>query len=340
MSEASYHEALPTRLDKFLANQDDVVSRQSALRMISAKLVIVNGEKCFDADYKLKNGDVVKYRLPDVIKHDIVPIPKKLEIHFEDDHLIVLYKEPGVVVHPAAGHYDETLLHYLLAHTELAITSNELRPGIVHRLDKDTSGLLVVAKTQKALVSLSAQFAAKTAERAYIAICNGTSKQLMGQISKPIARSRHDRQKMAIVANGKKAVTHWKRNIEHSGLTIVNCWLETGRTHQIRVHLAAMGLSVLADNTYGHKFSPLKSISSSLLSAVGELEHQALHAYSLAIEHPETGQKLSYFRPAPAELEKIMFGMLIEGSKDKEKYSNNSLDSSKVTEELRTLLYL
>jgi 23S rRNA pseudouridine1911/1915/1917 synthase len=220
-----------------------------------------------------------------------------LDILYEDQELIVINKPAGMVVHPAAGHSDGTLVNALLAHcTELSGINGTQRPGIVHRLDKDTSGVMVVAKTDRAHQSLQAQIQAKTARREYLGIVRGVPKSEIGTIDAAIARHKSDRKKMAIIADGRRAVTHWHIQERLGNYTLVKFDLETGRTHQIRVHAAHMGWAIANDPVYGQmqkEFAPY-------------LTGQALHAWRLTFVHPRSGQIIENTAPHPAGFTKLL----------------------------------
>lgn len=221
-----------------------------------------------------------------------------LDVLYEDEHLIVINKPAGLVVHPAAGHSNATLVNALLAHcTELSGINGTQRPGIVHRLDKDPSGVMVVAKSDRAHQDLQAQIQAKTARREYLGIVRGVPKsESAGMIDAPIARHKSDRKKMAVIENGRKAITHWQISERLGHYTLVKFDLETGRTHQIRVHSAHMGWVIAGDPAYGH---PNKEVSQ-------YLSGQALHAWRLTFTHPVSGKLIENIAPLPTGFEKLL----------------------------------
>ncbi|MBL0691354.1 MAG: RluA family pseudouridine synthase [SAR324 cluster bacterium] len=297
----------PIRLDKFLASQDKVVSREVAKKMIKQRLIKLNGESShLEADTILKKNDRLECLLLKPEKFLLSPIKKPIEIHYEDNHLLVVYKPAGVVTHPSVGHFDESFTHYLAAHTQLAKTDEPLRPGIVHRLDKDTSGLLVVAKSIDALTNLSKQFAIKTAKRSYYAIIWGTPNQLSGVIDQQIKRHAINRKKMTVVASrGKRAITHWEVVDSMGMISLLKCELETGRTHQIRVHLKFIGLPVVGDQTYGKKWQNTKQLTPKQKDLLLTLNYQCLHAFRLGFVHPTINKPMVFSRDMPSYMKHI-----------------------------------
>ncbi|MCK4910643.1 MAG: RluA family pseudouridine synthase, partial [Thermodesulfovibrionales bacterium] len=221
-----------------------------------------------------------------------------LDILFSDDHVVVVNKPSGLVVYPAAGHYDGTLMNALKARFgSLANVGGPLRPGVVHRLDKDTSGAIAVALTDEAYYTLVEQFKARTTSRTYIALINGRLKENEGTIDAPIGRSPHDRKKMSTkVSGGKEALTHWRVLKEFPGASLVEIRLSTGRTHQIRVHMISIGHSVLGDRAYGRK------IKVEYKSKVVKFPRQMLHAATLGFDHPATGERMNFTAPMPEDM--------------------------------------
>lgn len=286
------------RIDKYLANELPDLSRSRIKELIKSGAVKVNGQTT-KVSYQVEAGDKIMLEVPPVapLKLETEDIP--LDIVYEDHDVIVVNKPQGMVVHPAAGHPNHTLVNALLYHTkDLAASPEGFRPGIVHRIDKDTSGLLMIAKNAKARESLEAQLAAKTNERLYLAIVHGNFSEQAGVIDAPIGRDHGDRKKMAVVENGKKAITHFKVLQQFKNYSLVQCRLETGRTHQIRVHMAYIGHPVAGDPLYG----PKKTLKG---------QGQFLHAATLGFKQPTTGKDLQFSVPAPenfqaalAELEK------------------------------------
>ncbi len=290
------------RLDRALAMGIPVYSRSRLQNLISSGGVSLNGAVWRDPARKVKTGETYHLSVPDPTPLDTVAQDIPLHIVFEDDHLLVVDKPAGLVVHPAAGNFDGTLVNALLHHCagRLSGIGGVARPGIVHRIDKDTSGLLVVAKTDPAHVKLSKQFAAHTVERVYTALVKGHPVPMSGRIEGNLARSSHDRKKIAIVSagHGRHAVTHY-RMIEKLGrhAAHVEARLETGRTHQVRVHMASIGHALLGDPVYGNRAGPLKST----LDALG-FHRQALHAGVLGFVHPVTGEALRFESELPEDM--------------------------------------
>ena len=241
------------RLDVFLTQNTDL-TRSRTGNLIRDGHVCVNGHSRTKPGFDLKAGDIVELELPETAPSDILPQDIPLKIVYEDDSLAVVCKPSGMVVHPAAGNHDGTMVNALLFRMDgLSGIGGVERPGVVHRIDKDTSGLLLVAKTDKAHLNLSEQIAAHSVDRAYKAIVIGHMKQPEGSVDGPIGRHPTDRKKMAIVPNGKPARTHWRVLEELRGASLLECVLSTGRTHQIRVHMASLGHPVLGDPVYGPK---------------------------------------------------------------------------------------
>ena len=290
------------RLDAFLARCAEGLSRSAAQKLIEDGLVLRNGKPGKKND-KLNVGDTVEYSLPEAKPVDIAPTEMHLDIVYEDDDLLVINKPKGLVVHPAAGHQDDTLVNGLLyaLGDDLSGINGELRPGIVHRIDKDTSGLLAVAKNDLAHTMLASQLKDHSMARTYEAIVCGSFREDSGTVDAPIGRHPSDRKKMCVTQrNSKNAVTHWEVVARYRGYTHIRCKLETGRTHQIRVHMAHIGHPILGDTVYGHKKPELGQDS------------QCLHAGALCFTHPRTGLPVMVFAPLPdyftqvlAKLEKM-----------------------------------
>ena len=270
------------RIDALLAHNLDNFSRSAVQKLIEDGNVTLNG-KAIKKNYKTLAGDVFEIVLPEIAEIPLIAQDIPLNIAFEDDDIIVINKERGMVVHPAPGHPDGTLVNALMHHCgdSLSGIGGEKRPGIVHRIDKDTSGLLVVAKNDYAHQFLSAQLADRSLSRVYEAVVRGTLKEDSGTIDRPIGRHPTDRKRMAVTdRNSKNAVTHWEVIARYNSYTHVRCKLETGRTHQIRVHMASIGHPLLGDFTYGAA-SPDKG-----------LEGQCLHARQLKLIHPRTEKQV------------------------------------------------
>lgn len=274
------------RLDKLVAETVSTISRSQAKSAIEAGQITVDGATLRPKD-KPKVGATVNIALPDPEPLNAKPQDIPLDIVYEDDDVIVVNKPQGMVVHPAPGHPDHTLVNALLYHSPLSSINGTLRPGIVHRIDKDTSGLLMVAKNDHAHHSLSEQLQAKTNLREYVAIVHGNFKEENGVINAPLGRSPKDRKKQAIVADGRPAVTHFRVLERYGDYSLVACRLETGRTHQIRVHMAYINHPVAGDPLYGPKKT---------LKGAG----QFLHAKELGFKQPTTGEQLDFTAPVPA----------------------------------------
>ncbi len=290
------------RIDRALAVLLPTLSRERVKALIGAGHVTgASGAHQRDPARKVAAGDVLTVVVPQATVADARPQDIPLTIVFEDDHLLVVDKPAGLVVHPAAGNLDGTMVNALLHHCagRLSGIGGVARPGIVHRIDKDTSGLLVVAKTDPAHETLSRQFAAHSVERVYVAVVAGTPVPAAGTVTGALARSSANRQKMAIVGEdrGKRAVTHYRSTAALRDATQIECRLETGRTHQIRVHMASIGHSLLGDATYGRTPAALRPV----LAGLG-FARQALHAATLGFVHPVTQEKLSFHSPLPPDI--------------------------------------
>lgn len=294
------------RLDKFLANRLPDLSRARVQALIAEGDISRNGAEIADASARVKPGQQFSVAVPD--PKPAVPEPEAipLDVLFEDEHLLVLEKPAGMVVHPAPGHSSGTLVHALLHHCEgtLSGIGGVLRPGIVHRLDKDVSGVMVVAKSDKAHVGLSAQFTVHRIERAYEAVVWGVPQEATGTVDQPIARHPKDRKRMAVVPSGKRAVTHY-RLLTAAGMAAarLEVRLETGRTHQIRVHLGTLGLGIVGDPIYRPRRK--QNVTLKLRENVARLNRILLHARRLGFEHPVSGKKLTFDRLPPAVFDQI-----------------------------------
>lgn len=281
------------RIDKFLIDKLDM-SRSKIQEMIEKKLILVNGKKTKNS-YTLRLNDIVEVTGKLEIETDILPEKMDLDIVYEDDYLMVINKPSGLVVHPAAGHFNGTLVNGLLAHTkDLSSNNGEIRPGIVHRIDKDTSGLLVVAKDDKTHEALSLQLKDKTLSRIYVALVKGRINHDTGTIDAPIGRDPYDRKKMCVTdENSKEAITHFKVLERYKNASLIECKLETGRTHQIRVHMNYIGHPIINDPVYGPK---------------GKVTNfgQMLHAKEIGFVHPVTKKPISFKCEVPKEFEEIV----------------------------------
>ena len=284
------------RLDAFLARQAEGLTRSAAQRLIEEGLVFRNGKPGKKND-KLNIGEEIQVTMPEAKPVDIVPTQIPLDIVYEDDDVLVINKPKGLVVHPAAGHQDDTLVNGLLhaLGNQLSGINGELRPGIVHRIDKDTSGLLAVAKNDYAHTFLASQLKDHSMHRVYEAIVCGSFREDSGTVDAPIGRHPSDRKKMCVIQrNSKEAVTHWEVVRRYRGYTHIRCKLETGRTHQIRVHMAHIGHPILGDTVYGHKKPELGQDS------------QCLHAGTLCFSHPRDGRPVMVFAPMPEYFNEVL----------------------------------
>ena len=283
------------RLDAFLASSLDGLTRSQATRLIESGEVAVDG-KAVSKSYKLSGGEDIAVTLPEPELVEAVPQDIPLDVVYEDADVIVVNKPSGMVVHPAPGHPDGTLVNALLYHCAgtLSGIGGALRPGIVHRIDRDTSGLIIAAKNDAAHQYLSAQLADHTLARTYECIVVGALREDRGTVNAPIARHPTDRKRMAVVAGGREAVTHWEVIARYPGYTHVRCRLETGRTHQIRVHMAYIGHPILGDTVYGAK------------KEVPGLTGQCLHAVGLRFLHPRTHEVVELSCPLPEEFTRML----------------------------------
>jgi len=277
------------RVDVFVSDAEESLTRSAAQNLLKEGLVSVNGTPV-GKSYKVKVGDTVSWTVPDPEPLEAVPQDIPLDIVYEDDDLLVVNKPRGMVVHPAPGNPDGTLVNALLYHCQgnLSGINGVIRPGIVHRIDKDTSGLLIVAKNDLAHQNLAAQIQDHSFTREYRAVVHGNLKEESGTVDAPIGRSSNDRKKMAVTdKNSRNAVTHWEVLDRYPGYTYLKLRLETGRTHQIRVHMAYIGHPVAGDPVYGPKNTPK------------ELHGQCLHAGLIGFQHPRTGEYLEFQAELP-----------------------------------------
>ena len=284
------------RLDAFLARSVENLSRSGAQKLLEEGCVTLNGKSGKKND-KLNVGDQISVTIPEPKEVDIAPTEMALDIVYEDEDVLVINKPKGLVVHPAAGHQDDTLVNGLLyaMGDDLSGINGELRPGIVHRIDKDTSGLLAVAKNDYAHNMLASQLKDHTMARTYEAIVVGSFREDSGTVDAPIGRHPSDRKKMTVIQrNSRNAVTHWEVVKRYRGYTHVRCKLETGRTHQIRVHMAHIGHPILGDMVYGHKKPELGQDS------------QCLHAGTLCFRHPRDGRPVMVFAPLPEYFRQVI----------------------------------
>ena len=284
------------RLDAFLARSELSLSRSAAQKLLDEGCVTLNGKPGKKND-RLNPGDSIEVTLPEPKEIDVEARDIPLDIVYEDEDVVVINKPKGLVVHPAPGHQDDTLVNGLLyaLGDSLSGINGELRPGIVHRIDKDTSGLLAVAKNDLAHAVLASQLVDHTMARTYEAIVCGTLKEDSGTVDAPIGRHPTDRKKMCVTQrNSKNAVTHWEVVQRYRGYTHIRCHLETGRTHQIRVHMAYIGHPILGDTVYGHKKKELGQ------------DTQCLHAGALCFRHPRDGRPVMVFAPLPDYFKEVL----------------------------------
>ena len=278
------------RIDRYLSEMNEELSRSYIQKLLKEQKITVNGSTV-KANYKVQEGDEISVAVPDIKEPDILPEDIPLDILYEDDDVLIVNKPKGMVVHPSAGHTSGTLVNAIMFHCKdnLSGINGVLRPGIVHRIDKDTTGALLVCKNDNAHRNLAEQLKEHSIRRRYRAIVAGVLKEDEGTIEGPIGRHPIDRKKMAVnYKNGKDAVTHYKVLERFGDYTYIQCELETGRTHQIRVHMASIGHPLVGDEVYGPKKCPFKG-----------LQGQTLHARTLGIIHPTTGKYLEVNAPLP-----------------------------------------
>lgn len=295
------------RVDTLLGSYPELNSRSMAQRLLKEGLATVNGQMV-SRSYKVQTGDQVQFHLLPPEPSDVHPEPGALEILFEDESLIVINKPADLVVHPSPGHATGTLVNFLLHHCQdLSGIGGVLRPGIVHRIDKDTSGILVIAKSDDAHIGLSQQFHEHSIHRQYKTLVWGNPPNNKGTISAPIGRHPHHRKKMAIVASGKPATTYWKMVTRFRHFSLVDCQLETGRTHQIRVHMASQGMPIFGDPVYGTiRLNRIRSPHPTLWATLSQFSRQALHAQELGFIHPTTQKFMEFSIPIPNDFQNLL----------------------------------
>ena len=297
-------EDVGARIDAFVSASGEL-TRSAAARLIEENAITVNG-KSVAKNYKLRAGDVVEVMMPEPVPTEAQPEDIPLDVVFEDDDIIVINKPTGMVVHPAAGNETGTLVNALLHHCagSLSGIGGVIRPGIVHRIDKDTSGLLVAAKNDAAHQSLADQLKVHEVGRVYYALVIGNLKEDRGTVNAPIGRHPKDRKRMAVLSAGdgtaREAVTHYEVLERFRGYCLVRCELETGRTHQIRVHMSHLGHPLVGDTVYGGGKTKFEATNKSLI------EGQCLHAKELKLTHPTTGESMRFSSPLPEEMEKLI----------------------------------
>ena len=305
-----------SRIDKFLQSQFKKISRSQLQNLIRNNYVKLNNKTIINNSKKIKKDDIVEISFPLPKKTHIKPSKIPLNILYEDSDLIIINKSPGVVVHPGAGNYDNTIVNGLLFHCKKNLSSigGKLRPGIVHRIDKDTSGVIVVAKNDLSHNNLSKQFSSHKIKRTYEAIVWGALKPSSGKINENISRSIKNRQLMAVTKDkcrGKNAITNYKtlkvfKNSNLPKISFIECKLETGRTHQIRVHMNFKGNPILGDKSYGKSRKKFKNINLKIEKEINNFKRQALHAKSLGFVHPVTGKEMFFEAKRPKDLDSLI----------------------------------
>lgn len=283
------------RIDKYLSTMIEGKSRSFVQGLIDEKKVKANN-KVIKSNYKLKKGDFIEVEVPEPVELNVSAEEMNLDIVYEDEDVLVVNKEKGIVVHPAPGNYTGTLVNGILHHcSDLSGINGVIRPGIVHRIDKDTSGILVIAKNDEAHNYLAAQFKEHSIKREYYALVEGKFSKVEGTVDKPISRDKKERIKMAINSDGKRAVTHYEVLEQYDkGVSLVKCTLETGRTHQIRVHMASIGHPLVGDLVYGYKRQKFN------------IEGQALHAKTLGFIHPRTKEYMEFTSELPNYFKELL----------------------------------
>ena len=283
------------RIDKYLSVMIEGKSRSFVQGLIEEKKVKANS-KVIKSNYKLKKGDFIEVEVPELVELNVSAEEMNLDIVYEDEDVLVVNKEKGIVVHPAPGNYTGTLVNGILHHcNDLSGINGVIRPGIVHRIDKDTSGILVIAKNDEAHNDLAAQFKEHSIKREYYALVEGKFSNIKGTVDKPISRDKKERIKMAINSDGKRAVTHYEVLEQYDkGVSLVKCTLETGRTHQIRVHMSSIGHPLVGDLVYGYKRQKFN------------IEGQALHAKTLGFIHPRTKEYMEFTSELPNYFKELL----------------------------------
>ena len=302
------------RLDVLINKREESISRTRIKNLILKKKLKLNNQIINSPSKKVSTGDTINLQIPNPKKASLKPYDFKLEIVYEDNDLLVINKPAGIIMHPGAGNYDETIVNALVNYDKnsLSTIGDELRPGIVHRIDKDTSGLIVIAKNNETHESLSHQFSEHSITRIYKLLIWGKLRPSSGKIDTFITRSSKNRQMMEVSnSKGKRAITNYKtievfENEKTPTLSLVECRLETGRTHQIRVHMTHMGNSIMGDGKYKKKYKKLKNIDTNLEGLIYKLDRQFLHAQTLGFIHPKTNEEMIFTSILPQELEKII----------------------------------
>ena len=302
------------RVDVFINKCENSLSRTRIKNLILKKKLKINDIVSEDPSKKMIVGDKIELDIPEPEKASLKPYDYKLDIVFEDNDLLIINKSAGISIHPGAGNYDNTIVNALMSYcgTSLSNIGDELRPGIVHRIDKDTSGLIVVAKNNISHENLSKQFNTHTIKRVYQALIWGKLRPQSGKIETLITRSSKNRQMMEVgITKGKKAITNYKtlevfENDKVPTLSLIECELKTGRTHQIRVHMSHKGNNILGDKKYKKRFKKFKNIDEELEKSILKLDRQFLHAKMLGFIHPKSGKELKFSSILPHELENIL----------------------------------
>ena len=302
------------RLDIFISKREGLISRTRIKNLILKEKLMLNNKIINNPSKKVLTGDEITLLIPEPKEASLKPYNFKLDIIYEDDDLLVINKPAGIIMHPGAGNYDETIVNALMYYNKdsLSTIGDELRPGIVHRIDKDTSGLIVVAKNNITHENLSHQFSEHTISRVYQLLVWGKLRPSSGKIDTFITRSSKNRQMMEVSSSkGKQAITNYKtieifENDKTPTLSLVECKLETGRTHQIRVHMTHMGNSIMGDGKYKKKYKKLKNIDTNLENLIYKLDRQFLHAQTLGFIHPKTNKEMTFTSILPQELENII----------------------------------
>ncbi|MDC0855622.1 RluA family pseudouridine synthase [Candidatus Pelagibacter sp.] len=302
------------RVDVFINKREKLISRTRIKNLILKKKLKLNNEIVDSPSKKVYEGDKLNLQIPEPKKASLKPYDFKLDIIHEDKDLLVINKPAGIIMHPGAGNYDKTIVNALMHYNKehLSTIGDELRPGIVHRIDKGTSGLIVIAKNNETHENLSLQFSKHTIKRIYQLLIWGKLRPSSGKIDTFITRSSKNRQMMEVSnSKGKRAITNYKtieifENDKTPTVSLVECILETGRTHQIRVHMNHLGSSIMGDEKYKKKYKKLKNIDSNLKNLIYKLERQFLHAKTLGFTHPKTGKEMEFSSILPQDLETIL----------------------------------
>ena len=302
------------RVDLFINKREEIISRTRIKNLILKEKLKLNDKTINSPSKKVSTGDKVVLQIPEPTETSLKPYDFKLEIVHEDKDLLVINKPAGIIMHPGAGNYDQTIVNALMHYNKDALSTigDELRPGIVHRIDKDTSGLIVIAKNNEVHENLSLQFSEHTIIRVYQLLIWGKLRPSSGKIDTFITRSSKNRQMMEVSnSKGKRAITNYKtleifENDKTPTLSLVECKLETGRTHQIRVHMTHMGNSIMGDGKYKKKYKKLKNIDTNLENLIYKLDRQFLHAKTLGFIHPRTDEEMTFSSILPQDLENIL----------------------------------